>query len=326
MSIFFVFQGQTFEQEFQGGYVWSPKRAKNGARNIGYTIVSEIRKGDYILHSHDAKIKAISIAKSNCESAEQPSNLRETKSANAWNLDGYKVDCDYIIFEQPLDLSLHRQWLKDNYHEDSPFTKDGIGRQQYMCHLPNLHAEYLLNRAILLQPPNSKACVSLLDIYRFIISEDDYPEEMISQIDEIIGTLDDTPEWPSLRETQSLIITNERSKTLPRRDVQRAAAALARAQFKCEVNTEDRIFLRKNGKGYTEPHHLIPISKYRDYNNSVDVMENIVSLCSHCHNLLHYGRFEDKIPILKKLYKDRHKALKACNIEVSLEKLLEYYK
>ncbi len=34
---------------------------------------------------------------------------------------------------------------------------------------------------------------------------------------------------------------------------------------------------------------MIPISKYKDYNYSLDVMENIVSLCSHCHNLLHYG-------------------------------------
>ena len=32
-------------------------------------------------------------------------------------------------------------------------------------------------------------------------------------------------------------------------------------------------------------------------------MENIVSLCSHCHNLLHYGRIEDKKVILQKFYK-----------------------
>ena len=31
-------------------------------------------------------------------------------------------------------------------------------------------------------------------------------------------------------------------------------------------------------EAYTEPHHLIPISQYRDFDNSVDVMENIVSL------------------------------------------------
>ena len=74
-----------------------------------------------------------------------------------------------------------------------------------------------------------------------------------------------------------------------KRDVKIAADALKRAGYVCEVDPSDRIFIRKNGKGYTEPHHLIPISKYKDYNYSLDVMENIVSLCSHCHNLLHMG-------------------------------------
>ena len=55
-------------------------------------------------------------------------------------------------------------------------------------------------------------------------------------------------------------------------------------------------------------------------------MENIVSLCSNCHNLLHYGRFTDKEPILEKLYKDRKEALKKVGLEITLEQLKEYYK
>lgn len=168
MSIFFVYQGQTFAQESQGGYVWSPKRAKNGGKNKGFTNVSEIRKGDYILHSHDAKIKAISIAKSDCESAEKPNNLRVTKLADVWDNDGYKVYSNYIIFEIPLDLSHHRQWLKDNYQDDSPFTKYGLGRQQYMCHLPNLHAEYLLKEAMALQSIGSQSYISLFEAYKLL--------------------------------------------------------------------------------------------------------------------------------------------------------------
>ncbi|EOA8513272.1 HNH endonuclease [Staphylococcus aureus] len=84
------------------------------------------------------------------------------------------------------------------------------------------------------------------------------------------------------------------------------------------------MFERKSGKGYTEPHHLIPISKYKDFdykNCSLDTMENIVSLCSHCHNLLHYGKFEDKKPILEKLFNERKKALSAVGLDITLEKL-----
>ena len=54
-------------------------------------------------------------------------------------------------------------------------------------------------------------------------------------------------------------------------------------------------------------------------------MENIVSLCSHCHNLLHYGRLEDKKPILEKLYNERKEALSSVGLEITFEKLLEYY-
>ena len=89
------------------------------------------------------------------------------------------------------------------------------------------------------------------------------------------------------------------------------------------------IFERKSGKGYTEPHHLIPISKYRDFDYkkcSLDVMENIVSLCSHCHNLLHYGKYEDKEPILKKLYDERKNALAKVELDITFDKLTKYYK
>ena len=115
------------------------------------------------------------------------------------------------------------------------------------------------------------------------------------------------------------------TKLIPKRDKQRAANALIYAEYKCEYNKEDRTFLRKNGKPYTEPHHLIPVSKYADFDFSVDVEENIVSLCSHCHNLLHYGCMEDKEVVLMKLYNDRIEKLKEAGLELTFEQLKTYY-
>lgn len=54
-------------------------------------------------------------------------------------------------------------------------------------------------------------------------------------------------------------------------------------------------------------------------------MENIVSLCSHCHNLLHYGKLEDKIPVLDKLYDERKEALERVGLGITFEELKEYY-
>ena len=84
---------------------------------------------------------------------------------------------------------------------------------------------------------------------------------------------------------------------------------------------------RKDGKyEYTEPHHLIPLSKYKDFKYSLDITANIISLCSHCHNLLHYGRLEDKMIILEKLYNERKDSLSKKGISISFEQLLNYYK
>lgn len=126
-----------------------------------------------------------------------------------------------------------------------------------------------------------------------------------------------------------MVESNTYKRRRPKRDPKIAADALARADYKCEFDTNDRVFERKSGKGYTEPHHLIPISKYRDFDYervSLDVMENIVSLCSHCHNLIHYGKYEIKQPVLKKLYENRKQALNRVGLNITFDELVKYYK
>lgn len=59
------------------------------------------------------------------------------------------------------------------------------------------------------------------------------------------------------------------------------------------------------------------------FNVSLDVEENIVSLCSHCHNLLHYGK--DFESVLDKLYKERVYCLNKVGICVSFEQLKMMY-
>ena len=38
MAVFYVFQGETYNEECSGGYVWSPQRNKAGGKNAGYTM------------------------------------------------------------------------------------------------------------------------------------------------------------------------------------------------------------------------------------------------------------------------------------------------
>ena len=170
MAIFFVFQGKSYTQESVGGYVWSPQTTKSGTQNPGYNTVAEIRKGDYILHCDHGNIKAISIAESDCQNSEKPGNLQKTKIDAEKNVPGFKVNCDYVFLNKPLQLSEHWEWLSNNYEKDSAFRKDGKGKQRYMCFLSDTHASYLIKEALALQPPESRAWKRLAEALKNIES------------------------------------------------------------------------------------------------------------------------------------------------------------
>lgn len=103
-----------------------------------------------------------------------------------------------------------------------------------------------------------------------------------------------------------------------------AMNALIKANFKCEVNENHLTFIRKySAVPYTEPHHLVPMEYSDQFEVSLDVEENIISLCSNCHNLLHYGRSAEKV--ILKLFEERKEVLKMAGIQLSQQELLEMY-
>ena len=111
---------------------------------------------------------------------------------------------------------------------------------------------------------------------------------------------------------------------VPKRNAKYAMSALAHANFLCEVDNSHPTFLRKSKNyNYTEPHHLISLSQRGAFDSSLDCEANIVSLCSNCHNQLHYGRY--KKDMLTKLYNERKDALKQSGIEISLDDFLLIY-
>ena len=329
MSVYYVFQGETYDEERTGGYVWSPQLDRAGHKNVGYSMMTKIRKGDFILHNSNGKVMSISIAKVDCYESAQPHELSVADTSVHWGDEGYRVDTLYFDFDVPLLATDYKEWLEAHYTDGSAFTKMGKGKQQYMCHLADEHAIFLLEKAIALQQ-DKKVLANLKSALADIVGDktSEYSQVELESVNEIIEETKDKikPSWSGKQEKQSMTISSETGREVPKRDPQQAANSLEYADYLCEYNHGDRTFLRKNGKPYTEPHHLIPISKYRDFDYSVDVMENIVSLCSHCHNLLHYGRFEDKIPLLNKLYNDRIAALRKCGLNLTLEQLKSYYR
>ncbi len=76
-----------------------------------------------------------------------------------------------------------------------------------------------------------------------------------------------------------------------------------------------------------EPHHLIPMSMTDYFGVSLDREQNIFSLCSNCHNQIHYGKKEAVQQMISKLFLSREQEI--CSIlgrSITLQEIYQIYK
>jgi putative restriction endonuclease len=128
MRYWWVNQNQTFRQEIAGGYLWSPKRNANGARNPFYEYMREVSPGDLIFSFVDTRIAAIGIARSFCWECPKPA---EFGSAGLyWENVGWRVNVSFTTLLnkiRPKDhMTVLRSVLPDRY---SPLQPNGNGIQ-----------------------------------------------------------------------------------------------------------------------------------------------------------------------------------------------------
>jgi 5-methylcytosine-specific restriction endonuclease McrA len=108
------------------------------------------------------------------------------------------------------------------------------------------------------------------------------------------------------------------------RNSQVAINAIAHSNYKCESDPSHSSFIRKNrNEPYLEPHHLIPLSKQSQFQYSLDVEANIVSLCSNCHNEVHYG--QDYKRLIEVLFSKRKTRLDKVELKIELSNLIDFY-
>lgn len=138
-----VNQNQTYRQEIAGGYLWSPKRNANGARNPFYEFMREASPGDLVFSFADTRIIAIGIVQSYC--FESPKPLEFGSTGQYWENIGWKVN---VRFNQLLNqvrpkdhIDLLRRVLPTHY---SPLQQNGNGIQSiYLTEVPESFAEVL---------------------------------------------------------------------------------------------------------------------------------------------------------------------------------------
>lgn len=341
MAFYLVSQGDTFEQEMRHNYLW--KRKPITPKQEDRTFIHKIKKGDVFFHNNGKtrKIVAISFAKE--DSKMYHLNKFDEQMQKAYKDKDAKTDDGYYVSVEIHDLtnSIELQQILDfSLKVGGNLARvDGNKIIQYILPMNNEEVKYVIHLS------NEKGNVEKqIKKILFQLDSDEIDNFSTHENKEIEIMTGGLIFDKSVKCNKDYYITAPREidlgientgevKNVPKRNPATAAEALSHADYKCEYDKDHHTFTRKNGKPYTEPHHLVPLSKNLDFPSpvtdnkyiSLDVPNNIASLCSHCHNLLHYGCMEEKEPVLAKLYKDRQKLLEDAGIKITFEELKMYY-
>jgi hypothetical protein len=143
MRYWWVNQNQTFRHEWDGGYLWSPKRNANGAKNPFYETMREVSPGDVVFSFVDTLIAAIGVAKSYCWESPKPAEFGDTGAY--WENVGWKVLVKFTRIARrtrPKDhIEVLRPLAPARY---GPLQANGDGKQGvYLTELTPAFAETL---------------------------------------------------------------------------------------------------------------------------------------------------------------------------------------
>lgn len=128
MRYWWVNQNQTFRQEIDGGYLWSPKRNKNGHRNPFYEFMREVAPGDIVFSFCDTRIAALGIISGYCRESPKPEEFG-TAGTN-WSQIGWRVGVRWQRLANAIRPKDHIAKLRpDLASKYAPLTPDGNGLQ-----------------------------------------------------------------------------------------------------------------------------------------------------------------------------------------------------
>lgn len=128
MRYWWVNQNKTFRHEYDGGYLWSPKRKANGHTNPFYEFMREVSPGDVVLSFSDTYICAVGIALSNAYECPKPEEFGSI--GRNWELVGWKVDVDFRTLTNPIRPAEHIEELRRHLPQRyAPLQFSGAGLQ-----------------------------------------------------------------------------------------------------------------------------------------------------------------------------------------------------
>ena len=144
MNYWWVNQKQTFKQEYEGGYLWSPKHNKNGGFNKYYDNMTKLQAGDVVFSYRAGLVVALGVAQAPAYSSQKPKEYG--KAGESWEDDGWRADLDYSLVKKQIRPKDHIEGiaplLPSKY---SPLQSNGNGNQVYLCSISEELATLLLH-------------------------------------------------------------------------------------------------------------------------------------------------------------------------------------
>ena len=182
INFWWVNHKQTYRQERGGGYIWSPKKNRDGGTNQTYLNLPKTRVGDFVFSFANGKIGAVGIVVGVCRSASRPREFGE--AGKQWDKNGWLVPIEWIDFGFPFKTTEHASQIAPFLpSKHSTIRNNGAGNQG--CYLAGISSE--LGRALFSYSPEvaDKAAVAAVEIKGKLL--DDEAEKALKE--QTIGPL-----------------------------------------------------------------------------------------------------------------------------------------
>lgn len=138
MEFWWVNHNQTFTQEFQGGYIWSPKANSNGARNQTYLNLTRVAPGDIVFSYASSHIQAIGLVAGCHQEHAKPIDFGV--AGEAWPRVGWRVPIGWHGLAEPFSPKRSIEQIRPLLPRvNSPINPSGRGNQA--CYLAGISRE-----------------------------------------------------------------------------------------------------------------------------------------------------------------------------------------
>jgi putative restriction endonuclease len=148
MRYWWVNHKQTFRHEFEGRYIWSPKRKRDGSRNRFYDFLREVVPGDVVFSYASGEIRGAGFATSYCYTCPRPAEFGHI--GEAWDVVGWRVEVEFHLFSNCPRPKQHLPLLSPLLERErfSPLRTTGDGLQHiYLTSISQTLAQVILGLA-----------------------------------------------------------------------------------------------------------------------------------------------------------------------------------